>query len=549
MRVDNGVCPDPSQVTPAGSKRGRASVRSVIVRLGHEALLLSDKSITALYPLSLMPQAKALHQQRGAAITIEWINMHYALTIATATLLTLVSACAGPTSRPAQGIATSEGSADQSRPPDHVWRSDGYGWIITLTGTREKTYDITAISCLPHPALDQVGQPAADGTVGYGTNGVPSQTLRQRQDGHAMLHVMGTAADVDLLPLPALPAPCTRPVPNDPQTNFDVLWQTFAENYNSFPRKNVNWTALRNQYRPQVTASTTPKELFKILSTMITPLGDAHANIEEPNGNSFSPKRPGTRDEDDVSHRDATKQVDRYLEDSLHVTDIQNFAKNKISYADLPGGRGYLRITSFEGYRGADTPFVGSRDELRQVLDTIFTQQRVNGWHGLVIDDRFNSGGDDALGLQVAARLTNAPYPAYAKQPRNDPLDPSRHGRLQSVSVTPANAPRYTGPVFLLTSDLTVSAGETFVEATMGRTPAPVRIGTPTLGVFSDDMTRLLPNGWTFTLGNEEYYASDGRDYEGLGVPPNISTPVFTDEENTQHRDSALDTALHAPAP
>ena len=107
--------------------------------------------------------------------------------------------------------------------------------------------------------------------------------------------------------------------------------------------------------------------------------------------------------------------------------------------------------------------------------------------------------------------------------------------------VTPANAPRYTGAVSLLTSDLTISAGETFIQAMMARTPTPARIGTTTQGVFADDMSRTLPNGWTFTLGNEEYVGPDGRNYEGVGIPPTVRTPVFTAEELEQNRDSALD--------
>lgn len=471
------------------------------------------------------------------------------------TLTLLLPACAAPSGTPAGGAPS--GTASPASPtspagtattaptpaPMHVWRSDGYGWIVTLTGTQARTYEITAISCMPEPALDQVGQPSADGTMQFGSKNVPTETLRWEKADRATLHLIGTAANVDLLPIPGLPASCSQQVANTPQENFDIFWQTFAENYNSFLRKkDVNWAATRAQFRPMVTDATKPKALFKIFTDMITPLGDSHAYIEGPDGDDFAPKRPGTRDEDDVSRDDADSEVDNHLKD-IGVTNIQTFAHNRIAYADLPGGRGYLRITSFEDYKGSNTPSVDSSAELKQVLDTVFTQARVSAWKGLVIDVRFNTGGDDALGLQVAARLTNTPYLAYQKQPRDDPNDPSKHGRLQAVTVTPAAAPHYTGPVALLTSDLTVSAGETFVEALLGRNPSPVRIGTATQGVFSDDMSRQLPNGWSFTLGNEDYYAPDGKNYEGLGIPPNISEPVFTENEKKERLDSALDAA------
>ena len=220
-----------------------------------------------------------------------------------------------------------------------------------------------------------------------------------------------------------------------------------------------------------------------------------------------------------------------------------------IAYADLPNGYGYLRINAFEGYgsatsqsgdntgknggddfagstrhdqrsgdhrrhRGSDSSessdtadgnHTGDKATLDEALTSIFTAQRVRAWRGLTIDVRYNTGGDDALGLDVASRLTDVSYTAYSKQARNDPNDPSKHARLQTVTVTPADGPRYTGPVRVLTSDETASAGETFVEATMGRAPQAARIGSNTQGVFADDMDRSLPNGWIAGLGNEDY--------------------------------------------
>jgi C-terminal processing protease CtpA/Prc len=270
---------------------------------------------------------------------------------------------------------------------------------------------------------------------------------------------------------------------------------------------------------------------------MIEPLGDNHTSIEGPDDQEFTGLRPGTRE---LSNRTVRTAVDNHLR-ALGATQLQPFAQGKIVYADLPDGRGYLRISTFAGYRQDDRSYVASSAELARTLDTVFTPQRVATLRSLIIDVRLNSGGHDALGLQVAARLTDTPYVAFTKHPRNDPRDPSRHGRPQTVTVTPADAPRYTGPVSLLISDLTISAGETFVQAMMGRSPAPARIGTTTQGVFADDMSRTLPNGWTFTLGNEEYVAPDGRNYEGVGIPPTVRTPVFTPEELDQNRDSALD--------
>jgi hypothetical protein len=420
-----------------------------------------------------------------------------------------------------------------------VWRSDGYGWIFAIDGGQLKTYETTTISCIPGRELEQISTPGADGAVEYGRdNVVATHSLRRGPDGAATLHLWGTAADVDLIPLPAVAPECARQLPDDPVTTFDVFWATFAENYNSFPRKNIDPDALRDRYRSDVSADTDPEELVGIFQQMLRPLGDAHTSITG-GGRYFSGERPGTNQ---ASSDDISAAVDDHLRLDLGVTAIETFAGDQIAYADLPEGRGYLRITGFDDYSEKDSSFQASSAELKRVLDTVFTQARVDSWRGLVIDVRDNTGGDDALALQVAARLTDTPYTAYSKQARNDPVDPTRYGRLQTVTVTPADSPRYTGPLRVLTSDLTISAGETFVQAVMGRSPEPSRVGTPTQGVFGDVLECQLPNGWKVGLGNEDYYGPDGRNYEGIGIPPTITTPVFTPEELALHRDSALDT-------
>lgn len=115
--------------------------------------------------------------------------------------------------------------------------------------------------------------------------------------------------------------------------------------------------------------------------------------------------------------------VDNHLR-ALGATQLQSFARGKIVYGDLPDGRGYLRITAFEGYRDDDSFYLADRAELAHALNAVFTPQRVAALRHLIIDVHLNSGGHDALVLQLAARLTDRPYVALRKQPRNDPHEP-----------------------------------------------------------------------------------------------------------------------------
>jgi len=454
-------------------------------------------------------------------------------TLFAATIALTLAACSAP-----NGATSNPGS---TRSVDGVWRSEGYGWILSVSNGRLQTYESTSMSCLPAQSRAALDPPGPQGGVQFGKHHLVDATIQRTDDRHALLHLTGDIDHIVLDALPALPPECDRPTPKDALTSFDIFWSTFAENYNSFPRKHIDWNAVRARYRPQINQDTDTGQLYQTLVAMIAPLGDAHTSIGCPGHHSFSGKRPDTRDENDVSRKAATKAVDAHLHDDLGVQRILSFANGKIAYADLPDGRGYLRLTAFENLsRDRNSPYPNGT-AMTQALDAIFTAERVKSWRELVIDLRWNSGGDDPLGIQLAGRLTDAPYTAYTKQARTDPNDPTRYGPPITVTVTPAQDPRYSGPVRLLTSDLTVSAGETFVEAMMARTPAPSRVGMTTQGVFSDDMDRKLPNGCTFSLGNENYVASNGTSYEGVGIPPTIQTPVFTPAELDEHGDSALD--------
>ncbi len=97
----------------------------------------------------------------------------------------------------------------------------------------------------------------------------------------------------------------------------------------------------------------------------------------------------------------------------------------------------------------------------------------------------------------------------------------------------------------ILTGGSQMSAGETFTQAMMNRTPRPIRVGQNTQGVFSDTLQRTLPNGWEYILPNEEFRTLNWKAFDGPGIPPDIRVPVFTPDELKNHDDTAFTTALN----
>ncbi|WP_406139599.1 S41 family peptidase [Streptomyces anulatus] len=304
----------------------------------------------------------------------------------------------------------------------------------------------------------------------------------------------------------------------------------------------VDWHAQRDRYRPTVDAGTTPDELFAVFSEMVEPLHDAHVAVQD-GDRVFARPRPGTV----VPNGKLDARIKKFIveRDLGNARNLQDFAGGRITCADLPGGQGYLRISGFGGYAGDDTSHAAQLAELDRALDTALGGERSRRPKSLIIDLRINGGGFDALGIHIAERLTDSPYVAYSKRARNDPADPSGHTRPRPVHVTPAQGPRHTGPVAVLTGGSTFSAGETFVQALMDRPGRTVRIGQPTQGVFSDVMTRKLPGDMSAWLPNEEFLTRSGRTFDGTGIPPHLTEPVFTKEEFDEKRDSAFDRAVN----
>jgi hypothetical protein len=459
-------------------------------------------------------------------------------TLAGAAALALAGALSG--SLLAAGPASAVSPPLRASPGDGFWQTVGYGTVLAIDHGHLQEYQTTAVSCLK-------GLTATGGPTRYTTeDGEQAMTLLPGGGpGELRLHVDGAVGNRTLHRLPSLPARCAAPppAPDDPLAAYDVFWQTFAENYPFFAAKGIDWPAVRARTRPLVHPGMSQADLFAVLRSMVEPLYDAHVVLSAPPTGFFAEGRPGTVP--------PTSAVDDRAKTFIEARDlagrqITEYAAGRITYADLPGGLGYLRISGFGGYAGAggDDSYLANSRILGQALDSILTADRVAGLRGLVLDLRINGGGYDALGLQLAARLTDHPYFAYAKRARDRPADPAHFTTPQPQYVRPAQAPRYTGPLAVLTGGSTVSAGESFTQALTDRPGGAVRIGEPTQGVFSDTLDRALPNGWSFSLPNEELLTREGTTFDGPGIPPDHCEPVFTEEEYDNHRDSAFDQAV-----
>jgi carboxyl-terminal processing protease len=181
------------------------------------------------------------------------------------------------------------------------------------------------------------------------------------------------------------------------------------------------------------------------------------------------------------------------------------------------GDIGYVNLLSME--RLSAWGFRDDRAVLDDTLDEVVAA--FAGARAVIVDVSRNLGGTDAVSQHIAGRFAVVSALAYTKVGFG-----AQEVEPQPFRVQPSPRPRYLGPVYLLTSDVTVSAGETFVLF-MRALPNVIHVGRTTRGALSDMIEKPLPNGWALALPGEVYRDAEGRDFEVQGIPPQIEFEVF----------------------
>ena len=179
---------------------------------------------------------------------------------------------------------------------------------------------------------------------------------------------------------------------------------------------------------------------------------------------------------------------------------------------------GYLNLVTMGAFARNAAP-----DDPRP-LDAVLDEAMAAfaGARAVIVDVSNNRGGYDTISQRVAARFAEQPVLAYSKVGVGAKAPP------QPVRVEPASGARFTGPVYLVTSDVTVSAGETFTLM-MKALPNVKQVGGTTHGAFSDRLPKPLPNGWALALPAELYKGPKGEALEGRGLVPDAPMTILPD--------------------
>ena len=175
----------------------------------------------------------------------------------------------------------------------------------------------------------------------------------------------------------------------------------------------------------------------------------------------------------------------------------------------------YLRIATF-----GEEAVVGAVNAALDALD-------LEGLAGMIIDLRYNMGGDDQNAFPIVSRFVERPVSGFSWRTREyrpafsswDKAETWYQG--DSEKIEPSLRRRYAGPLVILTGPNTFSTAEDFILP-LDYAGRALLVGEPTAGSTGNPVNVRLPGGAILRVCSLRTTYPDGREFVGRGIEPDI---------------------------
>lgn len=404
-----------------------------------------------------------------------------------------------------------------------VWRSRGYGWILGVEDGAIRQYEAGGFGCYARPQNAE-GQTAM--------LSLPFSQYRLSTNGETAMFMYGPDTTGPIFErLPALPDACAQPAKTSVEASFDIFLSMFDEHYAHFGDRGADWPKLAHEAQVIFNANPTEKGFIEAADYLLKVLQDSHTRLiaftqEGRQRIQYGLGETLPRIRKDNGETAWLIGLIEQLTGEILDPGARHVGEDRILWGTIGGEIGYLQIFQMGGFAGLeidDPDWAAS--ELRildQELDEAFAA--FANAKAVILDLSNNRGGYDEIARRLAARFSDAPFHAYNLSADGDGLEP-----LAKI-IEPEPDHRFTGPVYLLTSDVTVSGGE-IATLSLRQLPNVTQVGQPTRGAFSTPLAKILPNGWIVELANETFSAPDGEVFAGRGIPPQKPLDVFSEAD------------------
>lgn len=433
-----------------------------------------------------------------------------------------------------QEIVTPSGTTDPA--VRGVWRSRGYGRLLRIDEGGVSQFEIGERCYLP---LREGGAQSEMDSVSY-------RFFRMLPGGEsAIFQLLRGDTNVVFDRLEAMPDECGEQPDAGPEAVAQAFLDAFDRHYAFFDRRPPDHDVRAERVLAQLRPGMDDAALWDALASYLDGLSDSHTKligevdgtrrrVQDGQGQTLPMVRSAEGGETAWLVGLIGQTMARLGETGHHT------GRDRIVWGMLDDRVGYLQIFQMGGFTdredfGSDAWAQAEMAEFNRIMDEAFAAFATAD--AVVLDLSNNRGGWDRIAKMVPGRFTDEPYTGFSTQARGSGLAPFPH------RISPAEGPRFTGPVYLLTSDVTVSGGELATLA-LRQNPRVTQVGQTTRGAFSTPLAKRLPNGWLLELSNEVFAAPDGTVYEEAGLEPQVALDVYPASSPVAGHARALDQVL-----
>ncbi|KAI5935407.1 Retinol-binding protein 3 [Manis javanica] len=256
-----------------------------------------------------------------------------------------------------------------------------------------------------------------------------------------LFELPGFPATYSLERLGSVPSACRNAPATDPATTFKALSDVIALDYAFLKERNIDWPQITSRLAPRAAAAANDDALQAVMSEALKDFNDAFEAQTEVKDFLVFQELWKARVREDLASR---------LQGGSGPV-----LGGTMVWGRLPGNVGYIEIGSMGEF---SSPFDAHKDMAAARAEMDRALAALADTRALIVDVSLNTlGGLDQVSAEMAGSFTRQRVLGFTKQAHRP------QGRSeQSWYVEPRGSQTYARPVQVLTSDLTVSAAETF---------------------------------------------------------------------------------------
>lgn len=422
---------------------------------------------------------------------------------------------------PLQPILRDDGTTDPR--VRGAWVSRGYGFVLAIDEDGVKRFH----------SGDTCYAPRREGEALSAMDSVTYRFFREIEPGaSAIFQLLDGDTNVVFDRLDGLPADCTNDPASDPEAVAAAFLDHFERHYAFFGRRPPGHEERAARVRAVVGAETDEAGLWDALAAYMEGLSDSHTKligtvagekrrVQDGQGTTLPRIRASEGGEGEWL-LGLIGQAKESLGESAHHEAQDRILWGMIDEPETGARIGYLQVFVMGGFTKREdfaSPEWAEAEmaEFDRIMDE--ATAAFEGADAVIVDLSNNRGGWDRVAKAIPSRFAAAPFTGFTTVSQGSGLAPFPH-RITPPALT------YTGPVFLMTSDVTVSGGELATLA-FRQLPNVTQVGSTTRGAFSTPLAKPLPNGWLLELSNETFAAPDGTVFEETGIAPQVELDIY----------------------